>query len=422
MSAPKKSVRALFGKLNVVAVVVVTRVVLLVSLAVMCVIVCVSAFGWPAPFPLAAVLSIPAAAVLVISAGIKLRLREFRSKIALYVIDCVFLVLLSFFSGVTFSYVLYAIVLSDFYLSASSLRDSTIYFGINLGLYTVWYIVVAVIGKKLASAFYISSEYFVALTVLLLHFAICNFAMTVWRKNKVIEQNFAELEKSREELMHAYDRLEEATVLEERNRIAKDIHDTAGHSLTTVIMQTEAARLNIDKDPEKAKKCITAANIQAKNCLEQLRMSVHLLSGKRAGLTFKQFLENILEETSAGTYLTMRSKIDEMELTEEAERFIANTLREGISNGIRHGGSTAFLFELLDKGNYIEFLLSDNGAGVDMKAFEEGFGLSGMRAKAESLGGMVHLSSEPGEGFEICLSLPASCKVSAKRETDGGEQ
>ena len=234
--------------------------------------------------------------------------------------------------------------------------------------------------------------------------------MTVYRKNRQIEQNLRELEESRNELLHAYDKLEEATLLEERNRIAKEIHDTAGHSLTTVIMQTEAARLAIDQDPAEAKRDIAAANIQAKNCLEQLRLSVHLLSGRRENVTLREYLEGILEETGSGTGLTFRSKIDDIELTAEAERFISNALREGISNGIRHGGSTAFLFELKDMGNYIEFLLSDNGTGADLKTFKEGFGLSAMRAKAGALGGMVNFSSEEGEGFEIRLSLPASLK------------
>ena len=396
-----------------------TRIILFAAQVIMCTVVCLSAFGGRAPFDLAKYLSIGIAVLLVVTAAVRFRVANFRTKIALFVIDSFVLVLFSFFSGVSFIYVLYAIVLSDFYISSPGLRDSVIYFGVNLGAYTVWYIVAAALGKRLESAFYITSEYFVALIVLFLHFSICNFAMTVWRKNKVIESNLAELEKSREELMHAYDRLEEATVLEERNRIAKDIHDTAGHSLTTVIMQTEVARLNIEKDPEEAKRCIIAANIQAKNCLEQLRASVHLLSGKRAGTTFKQFLENILEETSNGTYLTMRSKIDDIELTAEAERFVANTLREGIANGIRHGGSTAFFFELLDRGNYVEFLLSDNGSGVDMNEFREGFGLSGMHAKADALGAMMRLSSEPGEGFEIRLSLPACCKV---QRTNGGTE
>lgn len=151
------------------------------------------------------------------------------------------------------------------------------------------------------------------------------------------------------------------------------------------------------------------------NCLEQLRSSVHLLSGKCENVTFKEYLETILEESAVGTELHMRSIIDDIELTDEAERFIANSLHECLANGIRHGGGTAFLFEFRDAGNFVEFFFSDNGKGVNMKEFKEGFGLSGMRAKAESMGGMVNFSSEEGEGFEIRLSLPRSVKRDQKR-------
>ena len=121
-------------------------------------------------------------------------------------------------------------------------------------------------------------------------------------------------------------------------------------------------------------------------------------------------------ETCDGTGITVRSRIDDIFMTEEAERFIATTLREGISNGIRHGGSTAFFFELKDMGHFVEFLLSDNGRGADMKTFKEGFGLSGMRAKAEKLGGMINFSSETDEGFEIRMSLPEKVKIAAPQE------
>lgn len=394
------------------------RIVLLVLLAASGVVVSIAAFAgsrWNIPFfPFAAV---GVSALLLFSMAMKVFVaKSFSGRIGWYVADTVLLLALTVFSE-AYAYLSYAIVLSEFYLSAPSLRDDAIMEGVNVGLYTAAYVAVAAILRTLPNAFLVSSEYFVALVVFVLHFIIFNFAMIVWRKNRQIEQNLRELEESRNELLHAYDKLEEATVLEERNRIAKDIHDTAGHSLTTVIMQTEAARLALDKDPQKAKHCIIAANLQANNCLEQLRASVHLLSGKRENVTFKEYLETILEESANGTDLRIRSFIDDIELTDEAERFIASTLHECLANGIRHGGGTAFLFELRDAGNYIEFLFSDNGKGVDMKNFKEGFGLTGMRAKAESLGGMVNFSSEEGEGFEIRLSLPRS----VKREIDRSE-
>ncbi len=363
--------------------------------------------------------TVPVVVLLVFSMAMKVFvMKTFNGKIAWYVLDGALLLLLTLVSNwqnesgnlISYNYIMCALVLSEFYLSSPSLRDNVIMFCVIAGAYTVAYIIIAIRNNFINSAFRTAAQYFTDLIILLLHFVMFNFAMTVYRKNKIIEEKVRELEDSRNELLRAHDKLEEATLIEERNRIAKEIHDTAGHSLTTVIMQTEAAKLSIDKDPETAKRCVTAANIQAKNCLDELRLSVHLLSGRRENVTFKEYLEGILGETGDGTNITVRSKIDDISMKEEAERFIANTLREGISNGVRHGKSTAFFFELKDMGNFVEFLLSDNGTGIDMKNFKEGFGLSGMRAKAEQLGGMIRFSSEEGEGFEISMSLPGSMK------------
>lgn len=401
------------------------RYIILALLVFLCGVIAVASFERGAGLPV--ILTLASAAALVFSMVMKIFvMRTFLRKIAWYVIDSLLLLVFTVFSswgislvfGSSYIYLVYMLVLSEYYLSAPSLRDCAIMFAVNLAAYTVVYIINAVVRNEFGSAFLISSQYFLVLIVLVLHFIMFNFAMTVSRKNKQIEENLRELEESRNELLRAYEKVEEATVIEERNRIAKEIHDTAGHSLTTVIMQTEAARLAMEKDPARARHCIDAANLQAKNCLEELRLSVHLLSGRRENVTLKEYLEGILDETAEGTSFTVRSKIDDVEMKDEAERFISNTLREGISNGIRHGGSTAFFFELKDMGNYVELLLSDNGAGADMTKFKEGFGLSGMRAKAESLGGMINFSSEPGEGFEIRLSLPGSLKI-AKNPQQG---
>ena len=423
-SGARKALRLMFKDGNFLQVL---RVIILILLGVLCVVVAVSSIRQGA---LAVIMTSSAAFALVASMAVKIfAMGSFRRKIVWYVFDSLVLIVLTVFSSwrvsivynTSYCYLIYALVLSEYYLSAPTLRDNFIMFAVNLAAYTVVYVINALIHNEVSTAFDISSEYVFAFILLVLHFVMFNFAMTVSRKNKQIEQNLRELEDSRNELLRAYEKVEEATVIEERNRIAKDIHDTAGHSLTTVIMQTEAARLAVDKDPAEAKQRIAAANLQAKNCLEELRLSVHLLSGRNVNITFKQYLENILGETA--DVFTIRSKIDDIELTDEAERFIANTLREGISNGIRHGGSTAFFFELKDAGNYVEMLLSDNGSGVNMADFKEGFGLSGMRAKAESLGGMVNFSSEEGEGFEIRLSLPGKYKVqpAGGQKEDGNE-
>lgn len=194
------------------------------------------------------------------------------------------------------------------------------------------------------------------------------------------------------------------SALEERQRIAKEIHDTAGHSITTVIMQTEAAKLIVENNPKEAKSKIVAANLQAKHALDELRDSVHLLSGQKENQTLKDALESIVHESTDGTGITIRSEIDELDVSSAKQRFLCNSLKEGISNGLRHGGATAFWFELKLENDKIKFLLSDNGKGVKAGEWQTGFGLSSMQNRAKSLGGDVSFATE--EGFELTIVLP----------------
>ena len=251
------------------------------------------------------------------------------------------------------------------------------------------------------------SSMFNDLILIVLHFLVLNFTIQIYRKNVEADKTLTELHEANEKLQAANRELQEITMLEERQRIAKDIHDTAGHSITTVIMQTEAAKLVIDTDPEEAKRKISAANLQAKHALDELRESVHLLSGTQAQPTLKAQLMEIVHDSTDGTGVAIRADIAELSLCDAKRRFLVNSLREGISNGLRHGNATAFYFECKEVGGrVVEFLLSDNGTGMEIAALKEGFGLFGMHKRAESLGGQVWFDTEPGEGFEIHITLP----------------
>ena len=113
-----------------------------------------------------------------------------------------------------------------------------------------------------------------------------------------------------------------------------------------------------------------------------------------------------MHDSTDGTDIAVRADIDDVTLCDAKRRFILNTLKEGISNGLRHGGATAFYFEFKEKDGRVEFLLSDNGSGLELSALREGFGLTGMHTRAASLGGSVWFETEPDEGFEIHMILP----------------
>ncbi len=89
----------------------------------------------------------------------------------------------------------------------------------------------------------------------------------------------------------------------------------------------------------------------------------------------------------------------------EESRLLCNSLKECLSNGIRHGKATAFYVELKKVFSEICLYISDNGIGVNGE-IKEGFGLKGMREKVEKLGGRCIFSSEAGEGFETEIALP----------------
>ena len=347
-------------------------------------------------------------AVLIAENAVKIwGLKSYKTKIVCYVLDTLILLLLTYFSDGTLISTLYMIILTEFYLSQEKLSGSIAMCACSIGLFLLTLGVSrAMQGETVAIGAMVAGA-FNDLVLLSLHFLIVNFALQLYRKNQKITKTLEELNASNEKLRLAYNELQEVTALEERQRIAKDIHDTAGHSITTVIMQTEAAKLVIDSDPAAAKQKIAAANLQAKHALEELRESVHLLSGIGENATLRDMLLSIIHDSTDGTDLVIRSDIEDLTLSDAKSRFICNTLKEGISNGLRHGGATAFYFELRKEGNRVFFLLSDNGEGTDVNSLKEGFGLTGMHARAESLGGNVYFETEPGEGFEIHLVLPA---------------
>ena len=134
-----------------------------------------------------------------------------------------------------------------------------------------------------------------------------------------------------------------------------------------------------------------------------------MLSGEETTFDLVENLNNAISQTMSGTNITIRAKFPEtIDLDEEIARFIYSTLKEGLNNGIRHGKSTAFLFELKFTDSELYFLLSDNGVGCE--SFKAGYGLSTMNKKIRELGGALTINTSKDEGFEIEFTLPLRIK------------
>ncbi|MGN1052287.1 MAG: sensor histidine kinase, partial [Candidatus Scatosoma sp.] len=355
-------------------------------------------------------------AVLTGAETVKLvALKKFRAKLWCYVLDFTAAFCLTAVTGSRYLSTLYMIILTDYYISAEKLTASLLGCFVSLGVYVVTMWVSGLIRQTDGAGLWVFAQSFNDLVILMVHFIAVTFAVRFYRQSVKLSETLRQLDESNKQLEKAYADLAEVTALEERQRIAKDIHDTAGHSITTVIMQTEAAKLVIEKNPAEAKSRIVAANLQAKHALEELRESVHLLSGAKENDTLKEALTAIIHESSDGTGIVVRSDVDDITVSPAKYRFLCNSLKEGISNGLRHGGATAFYFELKQEGRTLKFLLADNGCGVQ-EPLKKGFGLTGMEARAQSLGGSVDYSFEADGGFEIEIALPADAPPEEREE------
>ncbi|MDE6411445.1 MAG: sensor histidine kinase [Clostridia bacterium] len=402
----KKSIFPQFGRVIVYCLLIAILIVLIVANQN------IDPFGVTAWY-----VTFPAAIVLLGDNAIKFWVvKHYPVKIVCYVFDILSLMVLTMFSDGTLISILYLTILSEFYLNQKSVTANVAMWITSMFIFLVTFALSSVFKSEGFSLVRLLSNAFNDLILFIVHFFAMNFVVQLTRKNRELLKTSEELNNSNEKLRVAYNELKEITALEERQRIAKDIHDTAGHSITTVIMQTEAAKIAVDNNPDEAKKRITAANLQAKHALEELRESVHLLSGNLKDSSLKEKLESIISESMEGTDIAIRYDLDDITLGDLKARLILNTLKEGISNGLRHGNATAFYFELKEKDGRVEFLLSDNGAGMDAEQLKEGFGLAGMHRRAESLGGTVWFETEPDEGFEIHMTLPSDSKNKSVKE------
>ena len=234
--------------------------------------------------------------------------KNIKGKIALYIIDFILLLGITLLSGETYISTLYSIILIEFYFS-NELISNIVMGAISFVSYVVCLFVGIYILQKTAfewQQFLVS--FFNELLIFLLVFMLANLFATVLKKN--------------EQLKEAGARLEEAAILKERNRIAKQIHDTTGHSITTIIVQTELAKLKMETDPEVAKKSVESAHLQAVAALEELRKSVRVLSGEEELSDLGANLAGAINATMAGTDIVVRSDIDDLDLGSERNRFL----------------------------------------------------------------------------------------------------
>ncbi len=204
----------------------------------------------------------------------------------------------------------------------------------------------------------------------------------------------------------------QAAVLEERNRIARDIHDTLAQGFTGVLVNLEAATRTLKKDNlEPALEHIEHARQLAQAGLEEARLSVRALRPEalqRADLT--NALGALLRRVEAsGTLHThFSTQGEKVALPGEVESELLRIAQEGMTNVLKHAKAQHVKVNLVFGPDAVTLSISDDGVGFDPRAHHDGFGLLGMRERAQSIGARLLVSSSPAQGSRVETVIPRS--------------
>ncbi len=206
--------------------------------------------------------------------------------------------------------------------------------------------------------------------------------------------------------------LREAAIVEERNRMASEIHDTLAQGFTGVSVQLEAAEDVLNVSPEEARGHIARARKLARESLAEARRSVWALRAPELdaeGLVAAvgQFIGRI----SAGTSITVEPSVrgTPQPLPSQVEMDLLRICQEAMVNALRHADPSKIQIQLIYEPSKVELRVLDNGQGFDPRAPKNthGFGLTNMRERAQRLGGQFTVESEPGRGTRIIVAVGA---------------
>jgi two-component system sensor histidine kinase DesK len=216
---------------------------------------------------------------------------------------------------------------------------------------------------------------------------------------------FAQKKCADKKLRLAQDEVEHLAKVAERERIARDLHDLLGHTLSLITLKAELARKLVDRDPQRAKQEMLDVEHTSRAALADVREAISGYRGE--GLAAELIRARKTLETAG---IAVASEFDQLPLTPAQETVLALALREAVTNVVRHAQAQQCSVRLQREDNLCTLEISDNGRGVDGP---EGNGLRGMRERLESIGGSLQRQTKAGT--RLVIHLPLAPAASALR-------
>lgn len=218
-----------------------------------------------------------------------------------------------------------------------------------------------------------------------------------------------ELEGANHQLAAYAAQAEELATTKERNRLAREIHDSLGHYLTVINVQIEAARMIMAQQPEQASDALNKAQTLTQEGLSAIRQSVATLrESPLENQPLPTAVEGLVEEArNAGLVVAFEVKGKVRPLEQNAKLTLYRAVQEGLTNVRKHARASRVDITLNYQGDHdVSLRIKDNGVGAE-ETNNGGFGLLGIRERVKLLDGEIHLTTVPGDGFELTVVVPA---------------
>lgn len=236
------------------------------------------------------------------------------------------------------------------------------------------------------------------------------FAMGSFFRLLAINYRQSEIIRNQKHVLEQYvSQVERITLLEERDRLSKDLHDTMGHSYTSIIMGMETLRMEL-KSKEGEQQLDSLLQL-ARNSMEEVRLYLHQLDLSQESLPLATTLQQLTEEFKKHAKVNVRTRIigEEYIVSKQSKMTLYRSLQESLTNAVRHGHSTEIIVSLHFEPQQIRLDVQDNGCGVE--EWKDGFGLTAMKERVSQSQGRVIVYSKKGEGTLISCVLPKQVQL-----------
>ena len=202
--------------------------------------------------------------------------------------------------------------------------------------------------------------------------------------------------------------IEDRAMLQERNRIAREIHDSLGHSLTALNLQLANAVLYLRSNLSRSEDFLTEAKKLGSHALQEVRQSVSTLrcdplQGKLLNVAILELIEDLRYRSEIN--FNYQNEIAS-HLPQEITTTVYRIVQEALTNIIKHSEATEVNISLKLTAEGLQVKIRDNGRGFDPQENTTGFGIQGMSERATALGGKFDLISQPQTGCQIVAIIP----------------